>query len=331
MLLLLTTARAGSQESAGAPDLNDLLEAGADWVGQVCQEELPADFVLPSPEEWQQFWNLFSGLLDQGSPEDFAALTPSVELALRLLGSSEMDGAGELADWLRQRVDYFELASAAVARVPEPEPPPKPVPPPPAPARPAIVPPSAKPAPRPPAQVEERRQALLHSQALWRRKVGSRPAPPNAAALVPRLKKAFRAEGVPAELVWIAEVESSLNPKARSPRGAAGLFQFMPATAREYGLRALPFDERKNPDKSARAAARYLKDLHGRFGSWPLALAGYNAGGSRVQALLDRHKAKSFDAIASRLPAETQMYVPKVLAVIAVREGKDPAALPPPA
>jgi membrane-bound lytic murein transglycosylase D len=172
---------------------------------------------------------------------------------------------------------------------------------------------------------------MVHSQGAWKKKIASRPAPKNASALVPRLKKVFRQEGVPPELVWLAEVESSMDPRASNPSGAAGLFQFMPATARQYGLRTGIFDERRNPEKSARAAARYLKALHGRFGSWPLALAGYNAGENRVQGLLDKHKASGFDQIAPDLPTETQMYVPKVYAVIAVRERMDPVNLPPPA
>jgi membrane-bound lytic murein transglycosylase D len=178
---------------------------------------------------------------------------------------------------------------------------------------------------------ERRRQALAHSPTVWRKKMALRPAPERAKALVPRLKQVFRGEGVPPELVWIAEVESSLNPNARNPCGATGLFQFMPATAKRFGLSTSPVDERRDPDKSARAAARYLRELYRQLQAWPLAFAGYNAGEGRVRGLLARHKGRTFEDIAPYLPTETRMYVPKVVAVIAVREGVDAATLPPPA
>ena len=102
------------------------------------------------------------------------------------------------------------------------------------------------------------------------------------------LKPVFADEQAPSELVWIAEVESSFDPQARSPAGAAGLFQLMPATARRFGLKTWPLDQRLNPEKSARAAAKYLDYLHGRFKDWRLALAAYNAGEGTVQKLLHR-------------------------------------------
>src|SRR6185436_16827776 len=123
------------------------------------------------------------------------------------------------------------------------------------------------------------------------------------------------------ELVWVAEVESSFNPQARSPAGAVGLFQLMPTTARALSLSLQPEDERLQTGKSARAAARHLRHLHERFGDWRLALAAYNAGETRVGDLLKKHKARTFDSIADRLPAETQMYVPKVEATLGKREG----------
>ena len=141
---------------------------------------------------------------------------------------------------------------------------------------------------------------------------------------MPKLRAAFVAEGVPAELAWLAEAESSLNPAARSPVGAKGLFQFMPDTAKSMGLSTWLPDERTDPEKSARAAARYLKQLHGRFGNWALALAAYNAGEGRVSRTLAKSSSKSFTAIAASLPAETRMYVPKVCALIATRTGVTP-------
>jgi membrane-bound lytic murein transglycosylase D len=136
-----------------------------------------------------------------------------------------------------------------------------------------------------------------------------------------RLKQIFAEERVPPELVWIAEVESSFDARARSPVGAAGMFQLMPATARSLDL-SVGFlrDERLHPEKSARAAARYLRQLHTRFGDWRLALAAYNAGEGRVAGLLKKHKGQAYDDINQYLPVETQMYVPKIEATLRKHE-----------
>ena len=157
-----------------------------------------------------------------------------------------------------------------------------------------------------------------------------RPMPKGAEQLVPKLKQVFASQGVPTELVWLAEVESSFDHRARSPAGAAGLFQLMPATAKQYGLRRWPFDQRYQAEPSALVAARHLKTLHKQFRDWPLAVAAYNAGEGRVGRLLAKHHARSFDAIAPYLPAETQMYVPKVEATVARREGTKLSRLPAP-
>jgi len=157
----------------------------------------------------------------------------------------------------------------------------------------------------------------------WIEVVEERPMPPLAFKQVAQLKKIFVAEKIPPELVWLAEVESSFDPKARSPVGAAGLFQLMPVMARSLDLSVGMFrDERLHPEKNARAAAHYLRQLYGRFGDWHLALAAYNAGESRVANLLAKSQVKTFDAIANRLPSETQMFVPKVEAIVRKREGR---------
>ena len=161
-------------------------------------------------------------------------------------------------------------------------------------------------------------------QDLWLRRIAARPAPATAQKYLPVLRAAFLAEGVPAELVWLAEAESSFNPGARSPAGAKGLFQLMPETAKGLGLSTWLPDERTDPAKAAHAAAQYLHALHGKFGDWPLALAAYNAGEGRVRRLLDARGAKSFAEIAPSLPAETRMYVPKVLALLQIRAGGIP-------
>jgi membrane-bound lytic murein transglycosylase D len=127
--------------------------------------------------------------------------------------------------------------------------------------------------------------------------------------------------------VWLAETESSFNPSARSPAGARGLYQLMPDTARDLGLSLRPHDQRLDPVQNARSAAQYLSEMYAEFRDWPLALAAYNAGRGRISRLLEQQGAKTFAQIAPRLPVETQLYVPRVLATLTVREGVTPAAL----
>jgi hypothetical protein len=145
--------------------------------------------------------------------------------------------------------------------------------------------------------------------------------PPEAREYVARLKPIFLAEGVPTELVWLAEVESGFDTLARSPIGAVGLFQLMPETAKSLGLALTPWDQRLQPERNARAAAQYLKFLHRMFHDWRLAVAAYNGGEGLVGRLLERRGAHSYDEIAAELPAETQRYIPKVEATILRREG----------
>jgi membrane-bound lytic murein transglycosylase D len=163
---------------------------------------------------------------------------------------------------------------------------------------------------------------------LWLRRVRDRPLPANAGRLMPRLRADFAAEGVTPDLAWLAEAESSLNPRASNPSGARGLFQLKAATARDLGLSTFLPDQRTDPDQSAHAAARYLRSLERRFGSWPLAIAAYNAGEGRVARALSVRQASNFAEIASALPAGTQMYVPEVCALIETRTGTPPARLP---
>ena len=126
--------------------------------------------------------------------------------------------------------------------------------------------------------------------------------------------KTFEAEGVPAELLAVGWVESRFNPRALSPKGARGAWQFMPETARRYGLEVRDSrDDRTDLALSTRAAARHLADLYRRFGDWPLALAAYNAGAERVEAATTRAGTRDFWSLRPWLPAETQDYVPAVL------------------
>jgi len=127
-----------------------------------------------------------------------------------------------------------------------------------------------------------------------------------------------------------AEIESGFNPKARSPVGAAGLYQLMPNTAKSMGLSTFWPDERLKPEKATPVAARLLKRLYGQFKDWRLTLAAYNAGEGRVQELMKKHKVTTFDSLSPWLPAETQMYVPRFDAVLQKREGLTLAQLPAP-
>jgi hypothetical protein len=130
--------------------------------------------------------------------------------------------------------------------------------------------------------------------------------------------KILEEENVPPELLSVALVESGFNTRALSPKGALGIWQFMPATALRYGLKVnSKEDHRLHPEYSTRAAARYLRDLFNQFGDWKLAIAAYNAGETRVQRIIDRTGIRDFDKMSrlGYLPAETRNYVPAVLAV----------------
>lgn len=129
------------------------------------------------------------------------------------------------------------------------------------------------------------------------------------------ISQILESEGLPAELVAVPLVESGFNPSAVSPKGARGLWQLMPETARRFGLRVDAFaDERTDPLRSTVAAISYLKDLYGSLRNWPLALAAYNAGLARVVGAIQRG-APNFASMADRklLPEETLRYVPLVL------------------
>lgn len=133
--------------------------------------------------------------------------------------------------------------------------------------------------------------------------------------LRPVIEPILREERVPTELSAVALVESGGQPNALSPKGARGVWQFMPDTARRYGLIVtLERDERLDIQRSTRAAARYLRDLFEQFGDWQLAFAAYNAGGGLVQRAIDRSGSRDFSKLSRSVPLETRKYVPAVVA-----------------
>lgn len=135
-------------------------------------------------------------------------------------------------------------------------------------------------------------------------------------------EKIFKQEGVPTDLIWLAQVESGWNPYAYSSAAAKGIWQFIPATGTRFGLTQNYWvDERSNPEKSTRAAARYLKWLADRYkGDWTLALAAYNTGEGNVDSAIARAGTRDFWQMHSAgfLARETRNYVPAILAVITI-------------
>lgn len=138
----------------------------------------------------------------------------------------------------------------------------------------------------------------------------------------PIFEAALDRERMPIELKYLSIVESALNPHARSRVGATGLWQFMIATGREYGLTVNSYvDERKNPYKSTEAALRYLKRSYEEYGDWLLAIASYNCGPGNVRKAIARSGGKKdFWAIMKYLPRETRGYVPAFIAATYVFE-----------
>jgi membrane-bound lytic murein transglycosylase D len=135
---------------------------------------------------------------------------------------------------------------------------------------------------------------------------------------MPMIATVLSDEGLPEELAYLALIESAFLTNATSPQGAVGLWQFVPSTARLYGLTIDSWvDERRDPEKSTRAAAAYLKDLHGYFGRWNLATAAYNAGPGAIDRAMQQSGAKDFWTLSrkAQLSDETRNFVPKFVAV----------------
>jgi membrane-bound lytic murein transglycosylase D len=293
---LSLTTLGGQQDTI---DLNDLADSAMQWAKENLDDDALKVLQTADQQQVREFFSDLNKKLQGEYVLDLGSLKKIATALLPLL--QQYEETEPYAAWLKTRLDFLETAEELTPPPPKLEPGQKPKPP-------------ANPSPE-------------TERAIWTRKLAERPWPDAAKPYVARLKPIFAKQKVPSQLIWLAEVESSFNPHARSPVGAAGLFQLMPATAKRYGLQTEPIDQRTEAEQSAGAAARYLKFLHGRYQDWPLALAAYNAGEGTVDRLLARQKTRTFDAIAARLPAETQMYVPKVEAVLERREGVKLSAL----
>jgi membrane-bound lytic murein transglycosylase D len=302
---LLGLLLAGSQLARAQDDtiaLPDLVQGAQQWA----QENFDTNFLnaLPAADE-QTVQQLFRDVQQRFQGDyvvDVASLRQTALVVLPLLESR--DATQPYAAWLRAQMDYLDVADEIRLSIPPPT---------------AATNQPPQPVPNPPPQKE---------RELWVTKVAGEDWPPRAKEYMPELKPVFTAQKIPPELVWLAEVESSFDRRALSPAGAAGLFQLMPDTAKRFGLSLWPRDQRYQPEPSATAAAQYLKYLHDRFKDWRLALAAYNAGEGNVQKLLDRYQTNNYDVIAQHLPAETQMYVPRVEATLLRREGATLEQLP---
>ncbi len=286
---------ARAQDQDQTVTLPDIIQGAQQWA----QENLDTNFLnsLPPVDDQQvrQFLRDLQTGFHGNYVVDLAALRQTAQTVLPLLESRQE--TQPYAAWLKSQMDYLTVADEIRVSIPPPN----------------VTTNQPPPVPLNPSPQKERE--------LWTKQVSVEPWPVGAKKYVPELKPVFLAQKVPPELVWLAEVESSFDRRAESPVGAAGLFQLMPDTAKRFGLSLWPRDQRFQPQASASASAQYLRQLHDRFGDWRLALAAYNAGEGRVQRLLDHYQTRNYDYIAPHLPAETQMYVPRVEAVIKQREG----------
>ena len=229
-------------------DVGDMLDAAQ----QFAQDNLDPDVLQALQQvdraKVEDFLNHFEDYLKGNSVLDAARLKDAANTILPLLDAH--DETQPYAAWLRARLDYFDAADELKSLTPAPKP------------EPGTNTPSSL--PNPPFKAE---------QEIWIKKISPRPWPKGAEQFVPKLKTIFAAEGVPSALVWLAEVESGFDARARSPAGAVGMFQLMPATAKENGLSLFPFDQRKQMEPAAHAAANNLRQLHDQLGDWRLAVS----------------------------------------------------------
>src|ERR1051326_1820045 len=235
VLLLASAARA--QDPLPQPD--EILQSLQEWLENNLDEKA-LDELGVDKDRVQRFLGELRRRFQGSYVYDLGALRETARNVLPVL--QQFEETHPLAVWLQTRLDYFDVAEELRRE-----------------AKPAPEKPGAPGLANPSPQVE---------RSVWVRELRERSRPPLAEEYVPRLKQVFAGERLPPELVWIAEVESSFNPEARSPAGAVGLFQLMPNTARALRLSLQPQDERLQTAKSARAAAQHLRHLYDRFGDW---------------------------------------------------------------
>jgi hypothetical protein len=149
--------------------------------------------------------------------------------------------------------------------------------------------------------------------ALWQRR---------AREYFPLIEAGLKEAGLPEDLKYLAVAESDLRPSIISPAGALGLWQFMPATARRFGLTVNSrFDQRYLPEDLLEPAKAYLKSLHADFGDWPLALAAYNAGEGRIRKAMAEQGVRDYSQLD--LPRETERYVYRIAAIKIILENPE--------
>lgn len=173
-------------------------------------------------------------------------------------------------------------------------------------------------------EVDRWERRLAREEAAWNRMVRGRGGDNYRA-----VRRIVAEEGLPPGLAYLPAIESGYRRTATGPTGARGLWQFGAGTARNYGLVVNGRrDDRLDVELSTRAALRHLRDLHRRYGTWPLALAAYNAGEGRVQRALSRDDDGTFWQLAEkrRLPPVTRSYVPKFLALVRLMSDGGPCS-----
>src|SRR3984957_11621266 len=304
-LFLLSPLFAHSQTNNTNITWSDIVDGTQNWINDNLDTNLLNALPEFDEDAVREFFAKIQGRFSGEYVIDLAGFKQTAQFVLPILQSR--DELKPYARWLSVQIDYLEVADEIKVL--------------------SIPPPNADTNAPPPPALNPTPQL---DREIWIKKLADRRRPLVANQYVRDLKRVLIAQQVPPELIWLAEVESSFDRTARSPVGAAGLFQLMPDTAKRFGLSLWPRDQRYQPEPSATASAEYLKYLHDRFKDWRLALAFYNDGEGSVDKLLPRSQTHNYDDISAHLPAETQMYVPRIEAVLQEREGANLEQLPAP-